>query len=165
MKPLTEDEIRASIVNASPADVARMPLPGLHETVWETREYLGWRDPGSPQRGYIVFWREGVPVGMVVRAATSQMSRSIAAMCSLCRTQQPASQVSLFTVPKAGQAGLDGNTVGTYICSDLGCSTIIRILPPPSDMQPHPAEVVASRAQGLLTRLNSFTNEVLKPAA
>jgi hypothetical protein len=165
MRPLTANDIRASIVNAPAEDVERLPMPGLHETVWDSREYLGWRDPQSPQRGYIVFWRDDAPIGMVVRAASTQQSRSISAMCSLCRTQQPANQVSLFTVPKAGKAGRDGNTVGTYICSDLGCSTIIRILPPPSDMQPSPSDVVASRAAGLLTRLNSFTAEVLKPAA
>jgi len=165
MKPLTADEIRASIVNAAPGDVSRIPLPGLHETLWERREYLGWRDPLSPQRGYIVYWRGKEPVGMVVRAAESSLSRGISAMCSLCRTHQPGRQVSLFSVPKAGQAGLDGNSVGTYICSDLACSTIIRIVPPPSDMQPDPADVVATRASGLLTRLDSFTNEVLKPAA
>lgn len=165
MKPLTPDEIRASIVNAASAEIVHIPLPGLHETVWEAREYLGWRDPQSPQRGYIVYWRGEIPVGMVVRAAESRMSRSISAMCSLCRTPQPANQVSLFSVPKAGEAGLNGNTVGTYICSDLACSTIIRILPPPSELQPSPADVVASRAAGLLARLDSFTSEVLKTAA
>ena len=165
MKPLTPDEIRVSFVNAMPDDVSRIPLPGLHETLWESREYLGWRDPQTSNRGYIVFWRENEPVGMVVRASESQMSRSISAMCSLCRTQQPAHQVSLFSVAKAGAAGLNGNTVGTYICSDLACSTIIRILPPPSDMQPSPADVVAFRSAGLLTRLDSFTREVLKSAA
>jgi len=165
MKPLTPEDIRASIVNAAAEDVGRMPLPGLHETLWEAREYLGWRDPQSPQRGYIVFWRDEQPVGMVLRASDNRAGRAMSAMCSLCRTQQPAHQVSLFSVPKAGEAGLNGNSVGTYICSDLACSTMIRILPPPSDMQPSPDDVVASRAAGLLTRLNSFTNEVLKPAA
>ena len=165
MKPLSPDDIRASIVNAPPETVERMALPGLHETLWEHREYLGWRDPQAPQRGYIVFLRGEEPVGMVVRASESRMSRSMSAICSLCRTQQPADQVSMFSVPKAGQAGLDGNTVGTYICADLACSTIIRILPPPSDMQPSPTDVVASRAAGLLTRLESFTSEVLKSAA
>ncbi len=115
-----------------------MPLPGLHETVWDEREYLGWLDPTFAQRGYIVYWREGKPFGIVLRSASSSMSRGISAMCSLCRTHQPGSQVSLFTVPKAGQAGLNGNTIGTYICSDLSCSTIIRIVPPPSDLQPRP---------------------------
>jgi len=32
-------------------------------------------------------------------------------------------------------------------------------------MQPSPTDVVASRAAGLLTRLESFTSEVLKSAA
>ena len=165
MKPLTEDEIRASIVNADPDVVARMPLPGLHETVWDSREYLGWRDPHAPQRGYIVFWRDDTPVGMVVRASDSSLSRAQSAICSLCRTQQPGRQVVMFGVPKAGEAGRNGNSVGTYICADLACSTLIRIVPPPSDMQPDPVYVVASRAAGLLARLNSFTSEVLKSAA
>jgi hypothetical protein len=164
MQPLTEDEIRASIVNADRDLVLRMPLPGLHETVWEEREYLGWLDPTFKQRGYIVYWREGKPFGIVLRSASSTMSRGISAMCSLCRTHQPGNQVSLFTVPKAGQAGRDGNTIGTYICSDLACSTIIRIVPPPSDLQPSPAAVVDNRTSGLLRRLDSFTRELL-PAA
>ncbi|MCU1550127.1 MAG: hypothetical protein JWR36_687 [Glaciihabitans sp.] len=165
MRPLTEDEIRASFVNAPHDVLARMPLPGLHETVWDEREYLGWLDPTFAQRGYIVYWRDGKPFGIVLRSASSSMSRGISAMCSLCRTHQPGNQVSLFTVPKAGKAGRDGNTIGTYICSDLACSTIIRILPPPSSFLPHPADVVDSRSSGLLTRLDNFTGELLKPAA
>lgn len=165
MKPLSADDIRASIVNAPQEDIDRMPLPGLHETMWESREYLGWRDAQSPNRGYLVYWRGDSPFGIVLRASGAHMARTISAMCSLCRTQQPARQVSLFSVPKAGDAGRNGNTVGTYICSDLGCSTIIRILPPQLDMQPHPRDVVALRASGLLRRLDSFTSEVLKSAA
>jgi hypothetical protein len=165
MQPLSEEEIRASFVNAPSEVLDRMPLPGLHETVWAEREYLGWRDPTFAQRGYIVYWRDGKPFGMVLRSASSSMSRGISAMCSLCRTHQPGNQVSLFTVPKAGQAGRDGNTIGTYICSDLACSTIIRIMPPPSDLQPRPDHVVESRSSGLITRLDSFTSELLKPAA
>jgi hypothetical protein len=161
MQPLTEEQIRASFVNLTADAVERMPMPGLHETVWEDREYLGWLDANYAQRGYIVYWREGKPFGIVLRSASSSMSRGISAMCSLCRTHQPGSQVSLFTVPKAGQAGLNGNTIGTYICSDLSCSTIIRIVPPPSDLQPGQAEVVSGRTSGLLARLDNFTRELL----
>ena len=56
MKPLSPEEIRDSFVNASPADLERMALPGLHEVIWADREFLGWRDPQSPQRGYLVHW-------------------------------------------------------------------------------------------------------------
>lgn len=162
MKPLTETEIRRSIVNASQGEIARMPLPGLHEVLWQDREYLGWRDHKAPQRGYLVHWVDDRAIGIVLRAANGTIRPGISAMCSLCRTPQPSDQVRLFSAPRAGQAGRDGNTVGTYICADLACSLIIRIVPPPSLMQPDPGEVVTRRAEGLLTRVTSFTADIMK---
>jgi hypothetical protein len=164
MKPLTEDDIRGSLVNASPVEAHRMPMPGLHEMVWEEREYLGWRDPGSPQRGYLVYWRDGEPVGMVLRAAETRL-RHGAAICSLCNTPQPANQVTMFSAVRAGAAGMRGDSVGTYICADLACSLLIRIAPPQYEMQPSPKEVVARRAAVLQTRLDAFTERVLQNAA
>jgi len=164
VKPLTESEIRGAFVNATKGEVERMPLPGLHEVIWDSREYLGWRDPGSPQRGYLVHWVDDRPVGVVLRASEVGLSHGIQAMCSLCRTPQPSDQVTLFSAPRAGQAGRDGNTVGTYICNDLACSHIIRILPPKQPMQPEPADIVAARAVGLLERVRGFTANVLKTA-
>lgn len=164
MKPLTETDIRASIVNASKGDIERMPLPGLHEVLWDQREYLGWRDHGSPLRGYLVHWVDDRPVGIVLRASGGRMRAGISAMCSLCRTPQPSDQVTLFSAARAGQAGRDGNTVGTYICADLACSLIIRITPPKMPMQPEPAEIVARRAEGLLTRVQNFTADVMRTA-
>ncbi len=164
MKPLAPEELRAAMVNASPEEVEQMTLPGLHETLWDQREYLGWRDPRAPLRGYIVHWVEDRPVGILLRAASTSLAPGISAMCMLCRTPQPSSQVMMFTAPRAGQAGLDGNTVGTYICADLGCSLIIRITPPPSAVQPDPARIVADRAEGLLDRVRSFTANVMRDA-
>jgi hypothetical protein len=161
MQPLTESEIRNSLVNASAGDTARMTLPGLHEVLWDEREYLGWRDPRSPQRAYIVHWRDGEAVGMMLRAAENRMKAGINAMCSLCQTPRPAGQVALFSAPRAGEAGRDGNTVGTYICADLACSLTIRIVPPAYDMQPDPAEIVERRIATLQTRLGAFTDTVL----
>jgi hypothetical protein len=162
MKPLTESEIRDSIVNASRGEAARMPMPGLHEVMWENREYLGWRDPKAMQRGYIVHWNDGKPVGLVLRAAESRMSRGISAMCSLCQTPQPGDQVLLFSAPRVGEAGRNGDTVGTYICADLACSLIIRIAPPALPMQPDPKEIVDDRIAGLKKRLDSFTANVMR---
>jgi len=160
MQPLTESDIRNSLVNASASDSARMGLPGLHEVLWDEREYLGWRDPRSPQRAYIVLWRDGEAVGLVLRAADNRM-RAGNAMCSLCQTPRPSGQVALFSAPRAGDAGQAGNTVGTYICSDLACSLTIRIVPPAYDMQPDPAEIVERRIATLQTRLGAFTDTVL----
>jgi hypothetical protein len=162
MQPLTETDIRQSFANTSASEIAHMTFPGLHEIVWEDREFLGWRDAHAYQRGYIVYWRDGEPVGILLRASGSRMRPGISAMCSLCRTPQPGGQVTLFTAPRAGQAGIDGSTIGQYICADLACSLLIRIVPPKSDLVPEPAALIASRAEGLRSRLRSFTDDVLR---
>lgn len=161
MKPLTESEIRASFVNATGGEIDRMPVPGLHEVIWESREYLGWRDPGSPMRGYLVHWVDDIPIGVILRASDVRLRQGISAMCALCRTPQPSNQVTMFSAPKAGESGRIGNSVGTYICDDLACSIIIRILPAPHPMQPSADEVLAKRTSGLTERLEAFTASVM----
>lgn len=164
MKPMTESEIRASMVNAMPGEAERMPLPGLHEVVWADREYLGWRDPGSASRGYLVYWHGDEPIGIAVRASEVRL-RAGAAICSLCNTPQPAGQVTMFSAARAGDAGRAGHSVGTYICADLACSLLIRIAPPSHDGMPHTATLIAERVTGLQTRLRSFGGRVLESAA
>ena len=164
MRPLTVPEIRASMVNATEAEVERMPMPGLHEMVWADREYLGWRDPSSAHRGYLVYWRGDRPIGLVLRAATSPL-RAGAAICSLCSTGQPGGQVTLFSAPRAGEAGRRGDSVGTYICADLSCSLLIRIAPRAYEQIGSAGEVLARTASRLETRLDAFVSRVLAPAA
>jgi hypothetical protein len=131
--------------------------------VWNDREFLGWRDTRVRHRGYISYWRGDEPVTIALRESEVPLAHGVAGMCSLCHTPQPGHQVSLFTAARAGEAGRAGNTVGTYICSDLACSLIIRIVPPPSDLQPDPSELVARRATALLERVDSFVGGVLRP--
>ena len=164
MRELTADQIRASMVNASEAEIERMPLPGLHETVWADREYLGWRDPAGSPRGYIVHWVDDRPVGILVRAASTALRPGIGAMSSLCHTPQPSTQVVMFSAPRGGEAGRDGNSIGTYICADLACSIMIRILPATSELNLHRDELIARRAAGLQQRVSAFTANVLKTA-
>lgn len=161
MEPMTEGQIRAAMVNTAPGEAERMPLPGLHEVVWAEREYLGWRDPGAPSRGYLVYWDGERPVGIAVRASEVRL-RSGSAICSLCNTPQPAGQVTMFSATRVGDAG---NSVGTYICADLACSLIIRITPPSTQWQAEHQVAVARRAAGLSTRLHSFAQRVLDAAA
>jgi hypothetical protein len=164
MKPMTELQIRASMVNAVPGEAERMPLPGLHEVVWADREYLGWRDPGSPLRGYVVYWRGAEPIGISLRASEVRLQPG-SAICSLCNTPQPAGQVTMFSAVRAGEAGRAGNSVGTYICADLACSLLIRIAPPSYDWMPDSAQIIADRIEGLQSRLRSFGGRVLESAA
>lgn len=164
MRELNADQIRASIVNASDDEIERMPLPGLHETVWADREFLGWRDPGGSPRGYIVHWVNDRPVGILLRAASSALRPGIGAMCSLCHTPQPSTQVIMFSAPRGGEAGRDGNSIGTYICTDLACSIMIRIIPGMSELSLTRDALVARRSAGLQRRLENFTANVLKTA-
>ncbi|GAB3617679.1 FBP domain-containing protein [Okibacterium endophyticum] len=160
MKPLTEADIRSSFVNATPEEVQRMPLPGLHETLWNEREYLGWRDPQAARLGYLVHWADDRPVGVLLRAAAGSLRSGIAAMCSFCHTAQPATQVRLFSAPRAGEAGRNGDTVGTYICEDLACSHLIRTVPP----HLNPPQLIAQRGEAMLGRVENFTAGIMRTA-
>lgn len=164
MRELTAEQIRESMVNATEAEIEKMPLPGLYETLWDEREYLGWRDPDGSPRGYIVHWVDDRPVGFIVRAASSTLRSGIGAMCSFCHTPQPSTQVLMFSAPKGGAAGRDGNTIGTYLCADLACSMMIRMLPATSELTFSRTEIVARRSAGLTERLQRFTANLLKTA-
>lgn len=161
MRPINTLDIRSSMINMSETDLQVMTLPGLHETLWDEREFLGWRDAHHNTKGYLIFWVGDSPRGFMVRSAESQMPAGKSAICVLCHTSQPAPQVSLFVAPKAGEEGKRGNTVGTYLCADLACSTLIRITPPESEAHPDPDKIVRHKAGGLRQRLENFSNRVL----
>jgi hypothetical protein len=161
MQPLTPEQIRGALVNVDDEERGRVPLPGLHETVWDEREFLGWRDPERPHRGYIVYWDGSTPRGVTLRAAESAMPSGKSAMCSLCHTQQPAPQVSLFVAPKVGHRGKRGDTVGTYLCRDLSCSALIRMKPAEDPEHPQASDTVRRRSEGVHQRLAGFTARVI----
>ncbi|MER6298960.1 FBP domain-containing protein [Kitasatospora sp. NPDC001539] len=126
MKPLTEHEIRSAFVNCSKGEAKRLHVPrDLAEQPWEDLDFLGWRDPQAPDRGYLAAELDGRTVAVALRssgAASWQARRSI---CSLCVTTHTGG-VSLLVAPRAGQAGKQGNSVGAYMCSDLACSLYVR---------------------------------------
>ncbi|MHC3467285.1 FBP domain-containing protein [Streptomyces sp. 7R007] len=127
MRSLTEQEIRTSFVNCSKGEAKRLALPrDLDERPWADLDFLGWRDPGAPDRSYLVAEREGRLVGVALRFPPSQRGFLHRSMCSLCLTTHPRGGVSLMTARKAGQAGREGNSVGLYMCADLACSLYLR---------------------------------------
>lgn len=158
MRALTASEIRSSFVNLTDDDAARIPLPGLHEVIWEDREFLGWRDPSLASRGYLVHDSEGGPVGVVLRFTESSLRGGVPAMCSLCRSTQPATQVSLVSAPRAA---LDGASVGTYMCENLDCPHMIRMLPASSPWATGTGDLLEARSAGLLERVAGFTRNVV----
>jgi hypothetical protein len=157
VRELTEQQVRRSFVNCSRGEARTLSLPkGFPELEWAELDLLGWRDPKAPLRGYVVLDMDGGPVGIALRAAESRMSSRTAVMCLLCQTGQAGDAVSLFTARRTGDAGRNGNTVGTYICADLGCSTRVRTEIPPWLQTRNPAEVVVERAAELRERAEGF---------
>ncbi|MFE7123926.1 FBP domain-containing protein [Streptomyces sp. NPDC057617] len=128
MRHLTEADIRASFVNCSKGEAKRAGLPrDLEERPWDDLDFLGWRDPGAPERAYLVAEYEGRLLGLALRAA-SGAARGFTArsMCSVCLTTHTGGGVVLMTARRTGEAGRQGNTVGQYLCNDLACSLYVR---------------------------------------
>ncbi|MFF0200720.1 FBP domain-containing protein [Streptomyces sp. NPDC005017] len=127
MRALTEHDIRDSFVNCSKGEAKRLAVPrDLDERPWDDLDFLGWRDPGAPDRSYLVTEREGRPAGVALRYPPSRHGFLHRSMCSLCLTTHPGGGVSLMTARKAGTAGREGNSVGLYMCTDLACSLYVR---------------------------------------
>ena len=64
-------------------------------------------------------------VGVALRRATPPAGGR-RSMCALCLTTHSGDGVSLMTARKAGKAGQQGNSVGSYLCADLACSLYLR---------------------------------------
>jgi hypothetical protein len=127
MEPITEHQIRTSFVNCSKGEALRLGLPrDLDEKPWADLDFLGWRDPGAPERAYLVAEREGRLIGISLRASGGT-ARGFGArsMCSVCLTTRTGG-VALMTARRTGEAGRQGNSVGQYLCSDLQCSLFAR---------------------------------------
>ena len=128
MEPITERQIRTCFVNCSKGEALRMGLPrDLDEQPWEDLDFLGWRDPGAPERAYMVVPRKSGLAGIALRASGGT-ARGFAArsMCSICLTTRTGGGVALMTARRTGEAGRNGNSVGQYLCSDLQCSLFAR---------------------------------------
>ncbi|MCB5909544.1 FBP domain-containing protein [Streptomyces pinistramenti] len=128
MDPVGEKEIRASFVNCSKGEASRISLPArMTELPWGDLDFLGWRDPGAPDRGYLVAPRGDGLMGVTLRVPQGvRRSFTKTTVCSVCMTGHPGSGVSLLAARRAGPAGRQGNTVGAYFCADLACSLYVR---------------------------------------
>lgn len=162
MEPLSADEIRRSFVNSTRSQVKAIALPPkFTELPWESLDFLGWRDGKAPRRGYLVVRRAEGVTGIAVSTQASGAARRFAGLCDLCNTAHHVSDVALFAARRAGTAGREGNTVGTYICADLACSLYIRGLKDP-DVPQGDTATPEVRAERLATRLETFVQRVLR---
>lgn len=165
MEPLSETRLRDSFSNCSKGEAARIVLPDLATLPWADLDFLGWRNQRTPQRAHLVTLVDAEPMGLLLRAAenrgTSGAMRS--SMCEFCQTVHSGGGVTLFTAKKVGGSGRRGDSVGTYICSNLECSAYIRGRKRPARVQPESTLTEAERIERLTTKLDGFMRRVLDP--
>jgi hypothetical protein len=162
VEPLVETEIRTSFVNCSKGEAKRLTLPGrLVDVEWSTLDFLGWRDPRAVQNAYVVLRRDDGVVGLALQMAAQPKGRVKQSMCAFCCTVHGAADVALFSARRVGAAGKLGNTVGTYICADLGCCQYVRGKRSASGPKATEALTVDERVERAVTNLNRFVDEVL----
>ena len=126
MKPLTEPEIRAAFVNCTKGEAKRMNVPrDLAGLPWDDLDFLGWRDPQSPERAFLVAELDGGLTGIALRCPGPNPLQKRSNICSFCLTGHTGG-VTLMVAPRVGKAGQQGNSVGTYLCTDLACSLYLR---------------------------------------
>jgi hypothetical protein len=137
MKPLSAGDIRASLINCSKGEAARLALPrDLAEQPWDDLDFLGWRDPSGADRAFVV--AESVAgsgddlIGVVLRCVPpppggryggGRLAGSRASMCSLCLTTLPGAGVTLMAAARRAKRD---DSVGIRICADLACSLYAR---------------------------------------
>lgn len=167
MRAMTPAEIRGSIRNADDRVRRTMLLPrALGELDWSVRDVLAWRDPRARHRGYLVRWAAAPsggasPEGLLLTIARAPGRPDRAVMCTFCRFTARFEEVALFTAPRAGAAGLRGDTVGVLACEDLACHARVRQAPLRGPLDPPVEEIVAARVAGLAERIDAFFADVL----
>lgn len=125
MRPVAESDLRSSFVNCSKGDAKRMFVPrDLAQRPWDDLDFLGWADSALPGRCYLAVPGEQQLIGVALRYETAVTGKT--QMCTICMTTHTGGGVSLMTAHKAGESGRRGNSIGTYMCTDLACSLYAR---------------------------------------
>jgi len=175
MTPLTEQQLRASLVNTTRSERQRMIVPDLAEIAWDRLDYLGWRDRKQPLAAYVVMTLDdepgtkpdGEPVGVLLRA-TERTGPRRAALCAWCEDVVETRDVQLYVAKRGGAAGRKGDTVGTLICGDFRCSRNVRRRPTLAEAGRDDAgvreQIVARRVEALRRNTRRFLEEVRRTA-
>ncbi|WP_285726927.1 FBP domain-containing protein [Psychromicrobium xiongbiense] len=158
MLPLTQDQIRSSFLNASRSEIKAITFPAdFAQLRWEELDYLGWRDPKMPQRGYLVFPADdGTITSAILRAPEGGSGKLRKVLCDLCRDVRCEVEVYLYVARRAGAAGRAGNTLGTLICADFQCSANLRVPVPQSQRRGDWEQTREHNLEGLRHRTARF---------
>ncbi|MCF7548411.1 FBP domain-containing protein [Pseudonocardia sp. WMMC193] len=155
----TDKRIRAAMANCTKGEATRMVLPAeIRALDLDTlADVVGWRDAKAPDKAVLLVPGDEEPVGIALRAAANPVGAT--AMCALCRTTHGPGGTSLFSAPR----GRGGDSVGTYVCSDLGCARHITVQKATAALRPAPGLSVEERRAGLRERAAAFAAQVTAP--
>ncbi|MFI5839052.1 FBP domain-containing protein [Catenuloplanes sp. NPDC051500] len=162
MRPLTEREIRAAFVNCTKGEATRLSIPrDLADRPWPDLDFLGWRDHKSPERAYLATESGIGLVAIALRVPAPSAARTARrGMCALCLTVHDTG-VPLMVAAKAGKAGRQGDSVGTYICGDLACSLYVRGRRDPGTAgRMHESLTSEDKAARLVANLTAFLTKI-----
>ena len=155
MLPVSENDIRASFVNATRKELGDLALPaGFAELNWDRLDYLGWRDPKYAKRAWIVAPVADALIGVVLRQADADPRRR--AQCSWCEDVTLPNDVVLYAARRAGSAGRKGDSLGTLVCMNFECSSNVRKLPPVAYLGFDVEAARLERIEVLRTRVAAF---------
>jgi hypothetical protein len=159
MLPLSEDALRSSFINTSLRERKAIALPdGFPDLNWDEIDYLGWRDRKLPDIGYVVAEVDGAPVGILMREATRNLRTR--PQCAWCEDVHLPNDVVFYSVKRAGQAGRNGNTVGTLVCAGFECSANVRKRPPVAYIGFDVEAARLQRIDALRENVQSFVRDV-----
>jgi hypothetical protein len=162
MRQRSAEEIRASFVNCTKGQARSANMPTRFDRIdWATLEFLGWRDPKAPDRGYVVLERDDRMTGITLTANTTARSALKKNICAFCTTTHDLTGITLFAARRAGSAGRQGNTVGTYACADLRCADYVSGVISSSVPQPFETLTLAEKNTRTITNLGKFVDRVL----
>lgn len=83
------------------------------------------------------------------------------AQCSWCQDVNLTNEVVFYGAKRGGQAGRKGDTIGTLICADFGCSANVRKHLPIAYVGFDVEAAREKRIVGLGERARGFAREVL----
>jgi hypothetical protein len=163
MLPLTESAIRSSLVNASQREARDIRLPeGFADLRWDRLDFLGWRDPKSPQRGIVVVPAGDELIGVLLQqAGTAPRSR---AQCTWCQDVRLPAPVGFYAARRAGAAGSNprygiGRGFRTLALHSKSVQTSV-----PMVLPLRPAAATAQLIDDLRTRVAAFAADVASTA-
>ncbi|GAS93877.1 putative uncharacterized protein [Mycolicibacterium canariasense] len=160
MNSYTRSQILGAFRGATRSEVKKVTFAVDFDAVeFGTLEYYGWADPKIPRRAYLVVERPDGPIALLLsRAAVKPRGR---AMCTWCNDVNLTDEAVLYTVRRGGAAGRKGDTIGTLICANFGCSRHVRQLPPAYHKDTDLERLREERTEELRRKVHGFVDKVL----